>query len=74
MRIVRLLRFLIFTMLCGGTLLSVSCGDVLISSVKTGLFSVISGSVITTLGSSQLGALLSGLTTPGTTSGTSSAG
>ena len=61
MRHVKALRWAVFSLLCGGTMMSVSCGDVIISSVKTGLFSFITGGVVT-LGSGQIGALLGGLT------------
>ncbi len=61
MKAYRLLRITLLMLLCGGTLMSVSCGDILISSVKTGLFSFVSGSVTTTLGGGQLADFLTNL-------------
>jgi len=55
----RKLRLILFVLLSGGTLFAnPSCGDLVISSVKSGLLSFVSGSVTTTINSSQLGTLI----------------
>ena len=47
--------------LLAGTLLATSCGDIVVDSVKTGVFTFISGSVSNTFGSSQLNDLIDSL-------------
>lgn len=50
MKIYTLIRLALLVSLSGGTLMAASCGDIVISSVKTGLFTFVSGGVTNTLG------------------------
>lgn len=52
----RRLRIALVILFSGGHLLSASCGDIVIDSVKSGLFQWVSGSVSSTFGTDQLSA------------------
>ena len=61
MKLARLLRIVLLVGLSGGTLMTASCGDIIITSVKEGLFNFVSGSVSITLGGGQLSDFINSL-------------
>ena len=67
MKTSRLLRIVLLTGLSGGTLLSTSCGDIVVTSVKEGLFNFISGSVSVSLSGGQISDFLNTLGRGGNT-------
>jgi hypothetical protein len=66
----RLVRRAALVLLCSLTTMNASCGDIVIDSVKTGLFSFVSGGLSYTLGGGQLNDYLTGIITGNPIGGT----